>query len=195
MVASDLLSSRSFPKHRATAADAAERVDAPTVSGDDIMSELQLQLQCAVKNNRILQGNIDTLKAVAHQLAAQLDLANSQLMLRDEMAEAQALRGADGQGSDTVALTKSQEPTATTVPSAAAADYERRIAALHAALQAKDEMLLALRHEMAQREVDAAALLRAAVQEKNREILGLMDERNKWQRIIEAGQHAQVRQK
>ncbi|RNF16380.1 hypothetical protein TcG_06450 [Trypanosoma cruzi] len=154
-------------------------------SGDNTVEELQRRLKCAEMNNSILRGNIDTLKAVVNQLAAQLDMANNRLTLHEEKEKVHSLCHCGREGKDTESI--DDEASLTT------ADYERRIAVLYDTMLEKDATITALQYEMESREADASALLRMSLEMKDKEIIRLMGELDQLRRLHNMERYARVR--
>ncbi|RNF18498.1 uncharacterized protein Tco025E_04500 [Trypanosoma conorhini] len=154
---------------------------------DDTVATLRKQFRCAELNNCILHDNIDTLKAVANQLAAQLDLANSRLALYEEKEQAQALRqlGRETQGKRSPHFEAS----------AAGAEHEGRVTSLLSIVREKDTLLTALRSELGKQKEDAAALLRTWLDRKDNEILRLTGELEQLRTVQGIGRYAQARRK
>ncbi|EKF29033.1 hypothetical protein MOQ_007199 [Trypanosoma cruzi marinkellei] len=154
---------------------------------DNKVEELQRRLKCAELNNSILRGNIDTLKAVVNQLAAQLDMANNSLALHEEKEKVHALCHCGRDGKDTESI--DDEASLTT------ADYERRIALLYNTMLEKDATITALQYEMESQKAEASALLRKSLEKKDNEIIRLMDEMDQLRRLHNMERYARVRRK
>ncbi|ESL08725.1 hypothetical protein TRSC58_03567 [Trypanosoma rangeli SC58] len=154
---------------------------------DDTVATLRTQLRCAELNDSILRDNIDTLKAVANQLAAQLDLANNRLALYEEQEQVQALRRSGREGQN--------EGNTRCEASSTEAEYERRIASLYRTVREKDAMLTSLRNEMEVQKADASAVLQASLERKDNYILRLMDELDQLRHVQGIGCYAQIRRR
>ncbi|RNF06583.1 hypothetical protein TraAM80_03852 [Trypanosoma rangeli] len=154
---------------------------------DNTVATLRTQLRCAELSNSILRDNNDTLKAVANQLAAQLDLANNGLALYQEQEQVQALRRSGHEGQN--------KGNACREASATEAEYEHCIASLYRAVRGKNATLTYFRNEMEVRKVDASVLLQASLERKDNYILQLMGELDQLRRVQGIGCYAQIRSK
>ncbi|KAH9598249.1 hypothetical protein LSM04_008623 [Trypanosoma melophagium] len=164
-------------KEKSTTQESKEEKDKSFLSTiDHDTNALMVRIKCVERNNRVLTDNVNTLKSVVNQLAAQLDLANNQLALYTGTEELRKLRNCVNQ----------EESHNNKSETSNLSEYNDRIASLHKALRERDAMIMTLRHEMVIQSTNADKLLRAELKEKDKVILRLMEQNEELRRIINA---------